>query len=40
MKSESATIETRAIEHYFLVVLFVIYTVQDGSNFGVCGLNP
>ena len=34
MKSESMSIQMKATEQYFPVVLFImLYIVQDGSNF-------
>ena len=38
MKSYDVTIQMKAIEQYFPVVLY--YAVQGGSNFWVCGWNP
>ena len=36
MKSYGATIQMKATEQYFPVVLFVNNAVQGGSNFWVC----
>ena len=40
-KSYSVTIQMKATEQYFPVVLFTVYySVQGGSNFWVCEWNP
>ena len=40
-KSYSVTIQMKATEQYFPVVLFTVYyAVQGGSNFWVCEWNP
>ena len=40
MKSYGVTIQMKATEQYFPVVLFIKLYMKGDSNFGVCGWNP
>ena len=40
MKSLRVTIQMKATEQYFPVVLFITLYIHGGSNFWVCGWNP